>query len=151
MVICDIDNVLADDGWRRKRIAWDCDDLVRRFHQYQLACRFDRARNLHLIQNGEPVALFTAQPEAYAELRRDWCARRGIRPAVIYHRTNNDLRGSVAVKRDMARRLLREFDLRTRDVVAAYDDRVDIVTMYRTEFGFPAQVVAIDRHVMHED
>lgn len=135
MIICDIDNVLADDAWRIPFIDWQEPDAFKRFHEYHLCCMMDAASNLDLVETAEDVVLITAQPEYYRRKRLSWLRSVGIRWTEVLFRADNDHRGSVDVKRDAVRRI-EQLGGDLAHVTIAIDDRSDVLAMYREEFGF---------------
>lgn len=152
MIICDIDNVLADDSWRVSAIDHEHIDPMRRFHEYHQLCLHDPFENRHLVRSdGEddwPVILLTAQPWAYRHLRRNWLWRNKVSHQLVLFRRDDDFRSSVDVKRDMLLDLQTSLAYKLKTHVSiAYDDRQDVIDMYREEFGLPAERVAINEYV----
>jgi len=143
VIICDIDNVLSHDAWRRRLIIPVELSVHRhdwaRYHAYHLASAMDEANFIPEMasdmRSRYEIYFFTAMPEAYRRVRASWFIKNGKRPSPdhIYMRANDDTRSSVDVKRDMFRRLETKVD--RCHISAAYDDRLDILEMYATEFG----------------
>jgi len=64
LIICDVDNVLADDAWRRSFIRHNNPDLHARYRDYHMSSVMDNSRNHDLIcVRGARVVLLTAMPE----------------------------------------------------------------------------------------
>lgn len=149
-VIFDLDNCLFDDRARIPFIDWTKEGDAR-YHEYHNRMLQDPAANLEVYEryaaNKElRIVFFTARPVAYAEMTKSQlrkvfnvCVDTDKRFDLIM-RNNGDHRKSVAVKRDMVQ-ALPEYGLSADSVVAAYDDRQDIVDMYREEFGIEAAVL----------
>lgn len=143
-VIFDIDNCVADDGWRLPLIKWDEQDMDARYEDYHRASIADKAANYdtferHTAHGGHnlvPIFL-TARPVRFAAATEAWLREKlGVDRHILICRNNDDHRSSVAVKRDMVSWLF-QYGVRLDCVVRAYDDRADICAMYR-EYGIEA-------------
>lgn len=152
--IFDLDNCLADDSWRIPYIDWSKDNPGERYAQYHAYCDRDPAPPATHLKEFLSRALFaleckivflTARPVEVAQQTRDWIRRNLIQDRavgyVLIMRNNGDHRPSVQLKREMVASLP-EYGVRLQDVAHAYDDREDIVAMYR-ELGIPATVLKI--------
>jgi hypothetical protein len=151
-VIFDLDNCLADDRERIKLIDWNQTTPDLRYAAYHRDCGNDPAGNWHFfsdaIRHATPVFL-TARP--YHETvhgtdieqeTRTWLHNYlGQVEPLLLMRNVNDHRPSVDVKREQVLEL-HDWDIKLEDVVCAYDDRPEIVEMYR-DFGLEAQVLKI--------
>ena len=142
-ILLDIDNCISDDAWRIPRIAWQHTDKMRRYHDYHLLSGFDRCVNRHLFQSPlTKIVLLTGRPVMYYALTEEWLRREAsIERFTLLMRNNYDFRSSVEVKRSQLG-WLSEYGIHLSNVVMAYDDRQEIVTMYK-EFGLNAKVVNI--------
>lgn len=142
IVIFDCDNVIADDGWRIPMIK-RTDNVWNRYHNYHLASAYDNVGNRHLLHGAahRSIYIFTAMPEHYRHLRELWFNHRRIPYTKLVMRPDNDHRPSVELKRSM---LLDLFDrgFSPAHIAAAYDDRPDVVAMYR-KYDVNASVVRI--------
>ena len=145
-VILDLDNCIADDAWRIPRINWQKADPFERYHDYHLLSGFDAVGNEHLLEGvragRERAIVFTARPVAYQAVTEEWLRRRGVPCARLIMRNNNDHRPSVELKRKMLHWLPELYDVPWSAVSAAYDDRPDVVSMYR-EHDIQAHLAAI--------
>lgn len=145
-VIVDLDNCIADDAWRIPHIRWQKKDLFERYHNYHLLAGWDQCWHQQLIEPArarrERLVVFTARPTAYAAITEEWLRRNNVPFAALIMRNNDDHRPSVDLKRAMLGWLEELYDIPLRSVVAAYDDRADVVSMY-IEQGIPAQIRAI--------
>lgn len=140
-VIFDIDNCVADDGWRLPLIKWDEPDMEKRYDDYHRASLADRAGNVAHFDREMRIGLIpifmTARPVAFAAQTEAWLREKlGVDRHILLCRNNNDHRASVEVKREMLSWLF-QYDVRLDCVMRAYDDRADICAMYR-EFGIDA-------------
>lgn len=135
-IIVDLDGTIADDRWRRSRIREGTCDQFTRYHDYHSLAAFDALGNRELLEVEHRVLVVTARPEHYRVLTEEWLRRTGARWSALYMRAKCDTRGSVKLKEDILRRIDSEL------VVHAYDDRPDIVAMYRSH-GVPATVVTL--------
>jgi hypothetical protein len=163
-VIWDIDNCLADDAHRIQLIdhslkgddRWaayhslahldKCPDSARQLFEEWHVLGVTRARNGLLAK---PV-FFTGRPAYHhiVSITDQWLRLHlGVVTPALHMRSPGDLRGAVEVKREMLLRFRATLHPSDR-IVAAYDDRTDIVEMYRSEVGGVegARVVRI-----HED
>lgn len=139
VIICDIDNCIAHDEWRIPFINWAEADLDKRFHAYHTLSVQDEACTLWLseaVQNLEAnhIHFFTARGTRYAAQTHHWLREvAGFKPFEysLHMRNNADHRSSVLLKEEMLLNLNHHDGVRRADIVAAYDDRADIVEMYR--------------------
>lgn len=142
--IFDLDNCISNDGWRIKHINWTFDDPAARYHNYHLLAPFDRPGNEDLWKHtlkGRPV-IFTARPEFYGIATNEWLGRQGMEDALIFMRPNDDHSHSTELKRRQLISFFMLTDARPEDVLAAYDDREDVVEMYK-EHDLNGQVARI--------
>lgn len=131
-LIFDCDNVLADDEWRIRTIDFETEDLDERYELYHLLSIHDEPCNQHLVDHKRhTIAVFTAMGERYRPLRERWFKKHNIHFDLLYMRADDDHRPSFVVKQDMLSKLLCEANLRLESIAAAYDDRPDIVRMYK--------------------
>lgn len=132
--IFDLDNTISDDGWRIQHIDWSKNNPFERYHTYHLLAGFDALGNrdlLHSFGENTQIVVFTARPEFYAPITREWLERNGVDYCAILMRPTDDHSPSVDLKR---RQLLKFFDMmgtQPSDILCAYDDRKDVVQMYR--------------------
>jgi len=141
IIICDVDNVLNDDRWRRPFINMEHPDLMARFHTYHSMSMHDWSFNSHLLRENCEVWLFTCMPERYRKLRMAWLREHGMPYYGMLMRRDGDERESPLVKSDMLTALLARSS--RDDIEICYDDRADVCEMYRAR-GFIAKQVAID-------
>jgi hypothetical protein len=150
--ICDIDNCISDDRSRIPLIDWHQTDLNKRYAAYHEAferdfphepsCEIVRRR----IQQGQTPLYITGRPEAFRKGTIEWLQRHnlllidpGAPVCVMLMRPNGNTDGSVELKKH----LLAGFRERRGKGVwidHAYDDREDIVQMYR-DSGLSASVL----------
>lgn len=143
VVIFDLDNCISDDRWRRHHIKRQDVPARNRYHDYHSLMGFDCPRNLHLLlKHGDAqIVIFTGRPEAYRAVTLEWLHRNNINFKMLFMRANFDHRPNPEVKRRHLKALL--LSVWKEDIVCAYDDRLDVVEMYR-EQGIMAEEVAID-------
>ncbi len=135
--ILDLDNTIADDGWRIPRINWNEEDPTKRYHVYHLLSGFDRTGNLSLVCPQGNNIIFTARPVAYREITEEWLRRHNIKFKFLLMRNNGDHRHSLALKREMLAWLPLHYDVGFEEVKFAADDREDVVAMF-LEHGIAA-------------
>ena len=146
--IFDIDNCIADDEWRIQFIDWTPGlDPDARYGKYHMHCGNDEPRNMGVVlglmfdEDVQPV-FFTARPEAVRTTTEHWLFKHfGIAKPVMLMRDNGCFVPSVQLKARMLDRMRKEMNADDR-IVAAFDDRQDIVDMYLRQ-GIPAQVLKV--------
>lgn len=143
MIILDLDNCIADDAWRIPRIDWTKKG-DKRYHNYHLLAPFDEMCNTSLFTARDcEIIIATARPRKYEAATIEWLRRNGVDYSLLLMRENNDITPSVQLKRSMAQYILnRSVATKPSDILCAYDDRQDIVGMYRS-LGINAEVRAI--------
>lgn len=146
MIIVDLDNCIADDRWRQHLIRWEQPQGFRRYHDYHMAIPGDQPENLSILA-GQQTILFTSRPQRYEWLTREWLSRHGIKYNALYMRSERDWRPSPETKRDMLKSLGLLMPLSK--IVMAYDDRDDVLAMYRGE-GLPTTRMAIHAFTIEE-
>lgn len=136
IVILDLDNCIVDDAHRIPFIDWTQRDPDARYDPYHARIEFDGAPfHRHAwAQAGVRNFIFTARPETYREQTRNWLDRHGVSCSVLLMRPEGDHSASVALKSRM-------LDVVANDhprsplaglIRAAYDDREDVIEMYRS-------------------
>lgn len=134
-VIFDLDNTIADDGWRIPRIEWSADSPIVRYHNYHLLAAFDEVGNQELLEGLDvediDVYIFTARPMIYQAITTEWLERKGILYKALFMRPDEDHDKSVDLKKRQLFNLFANFDVQPSDIIAAYDDREDVVKMYQ--------------------
>lgn len=142
MRILDIDNLISHDLWRIPRIAWQFTDPARRYHDYHSLAPWDAVGNQELfIGCADGIAILTARPVAFRAATEEWLARAGVRYEHLIMRNSGDYRPSVVLKAQQLRWLL-SGNYGVVEIECAYDDRADVVAMYRAA-GLRAEVRAL--------
>lgn len=134
-IIVDLDNCIADDAWRIPKINWSKPTPIARYHDYHSLSGFDAIGNLRIFDEHADCGLiiFTARPELYRALTHEWLTRRGVPYERLFMRGNEDHRDSIELKRTMVLNLPEfYYGIALEDIAAAYDDRQDVVDMYRS-------------------
>lgn len=141
--ILDLDNCISDDLWRMSRIAWQHTDPTRRYHDYHSLAPFDNLRNAHLVDNARVRhVVFTARPKMFRAATSEWLIRNNIEFEHLIMRNDDDHMPSVRLKAKQLTWLLELYGVRHSEILDAYDDRPDVVEMYR-QHGIDAHVAAI--------
>jgi hypothetical protein len=142
--IFDCDNVLSDDAWRIPLINWKQASMWARYNPYHLASAFDEVGNKPLLKglHADQVLIFTAMPEEYRVLRQLWFHHKRIGFNKIYMRPDKNHEHSAALKRWMLYRAYEEFGIGPANIAMAYDDREDVIAMYKEE-GVTAELICI--------
>lgn len=139
--ILDLDNCVANDSWRIPRISWQHADPDRRYHDYHMLAGFDDTGNEELFKGRSNIIIFTARPVMIRAMTEEWLRRKGVDYHVLMMRNNGDHRKSVDLKMQQLH-WLGQYDIELRQIEHAFDDRPDIVEMYK-KCGVPATVRAI--------
>lgn len=132
--IFDLDNTIADDAWRIKNIDWSKDHPFERYHAYHTLSAFDRLGNKHLLDaltSDTQIVVFTARPEFYSAVTLEWLERKNVNYEVLLMRPNDDHAPSLELKKRQLYKFLENWAVEPSDVRVAYDDREDVVQMYR--------------------
>jgi len=141
-IILDLDNCIADDGWRIPKIAWGDPDLFRRYHQYHQLAAWDPVGNLDLIWNhSHEILILTSRPVHYRTLTEEWLRRADVKFKHLLMRNDNDFRYSHEVKAAQVR-WLQEYNVALEEIDCAYDDRELVLAEYR-KFGLRTELRAI--------
>ena len=141
-IIVDLDNCISDDAWRIPRINWDKEDPVERYHDYHLLSGFDEIHNTDIFQGERGIIIFTARPTTYAAVTQEWLRRKNVRYTFLVMRNKNDHRHSTELKETMLEWLPQICGVPLNKIVAAYDDRPDVVRMYQ-KYNIEAHVRCI--------
>jgi hypothetical protein len=149
VVMFDLDGCVSNDSWRRGRIP----EGASKFEDYQHyhdGCGDDplidhgaRLLEKHIV-DGDFITFTTARPFNVAEKTAKWISNHfkiaPVHDFMILMRQDNDGRSAVDIKREFVNHM-RAFERETgKKVIAAYDDRIDIIDMYR-EAGLNAAIV----------
>ena len=143
IIILDLDNTIANDGWRIPRVNWQKTNPMERYHDYHMLAAFDEAGNKDLFLNTEhEIVILTARPVLYAPATIEWIGRQGIKPLAVIMRNNDDHCHSKDLKRKQLGWQLSLYGVQQEAIVGCYDDRPDVVAMYQ-EHGLHAEVRSI--------
>lgn len=135
-IILDLDNCISDDGWRVKLI--DHSKTGREKHTaYHQACGADKFCNQDLLRV-YPIIIFTSRPKACESMTTAWLRSHDIHPEIMMMRPEGNEDSDVDLKRGFLKEILIDYE----DIECAYDDRPDVVAMYRLQ-GLKAEVLAI--------
>lgn len=154
-VILDIDNTISDDGWRIRYIAWGHPSGDARYEEYHRRAGYDFAKHRHLVREQHPDAtpvFMTGRPNKFREYTARWLEKNYLVPGRPYHllmRNDGDARSAVLIKEEMLLAWLPHYGVELRSILGAYDDRKDIINMYRRH-GVPAEVLAIHNKDAYE-
>jgi len=143
--ILDLDNCISDDEWRIHFIDWEKKDPEERYRTYHYACNLDQFKNRNLVEGRgkcESIVIFTARPNSVRKQTAQWLRENGIKILSLHMRDEGDNSSSVEVKRKMLEDLKELMQDSEIEISCAYDDKEDIVEMYRS-FGIDAHVVSI--------
>lgn len=136
--IFDLDNCLADDRDRIQLIDWSKASPSERYAAYHAACGKDPVRNKEIFNlrtktEGLTPIFLTARPVKVWAETVDWIGLHfGTLRCILIMRNNDDERPSVVVKADQLGQLRDYYSIVAKDIAVAYDDRDDIVQMYKS-------------------
>lgn len=140
MILIDIDNCISDDSWRIQLINTNESNPDLRYHAYHSSALCDEPANLHVL-TGPAIAL-TAMPRKYARIRLCWLREHAPAVRKVLFRPDGNHESSVVFKQ----RALMWLRAQSINPEIAYDDREDIVEMYRRN-GIKAEVLKIHSEV----
>jgi hypothetical protein len=132
--ILDLDNCISDDGWRISKIDWNNYDPNGKYEPYHALCPFDECANTHLFQTPAINVIFTGRPVSQRTVTEEWLRRKDVPYVLALFRPERCKLRSVELKEAMLRALI-PYSW-ARGVHEAFDDRGDIVEMYRRN-GIP--------------
>jgi hypothetical protein len=142
IAIFDLDNCLSDDS-RRLHLLPVPGSCCEAYEEYHSDCGNDPVLNRNLIlehiAKDDFVLFITARPDKYRETTLQWIYSNFplIEMEISHHllmRKFGDSRPSPILKVELLSEFLRLYSLGPEDVIAAYDDRGDVLAAYR-EFG----------------
>lgn len=144
VIILDLDNCIADDGWRIPFINWATSDMDERYDIYHKLAPWDKPGPMPVVDiDAYRIAIFTARPVWLRDLTMHWLIELfGRAPEFLLMRNNSDHRPSKFIKREQLSDLIHHHGIAKQQIISAYDDRLDVVEMYR-ECAIPAAVHAI--------
>lgn len=136
-VIFDLDNCISNDWWRVSMIRWNTSVEHGRYSHYHMQAPNDKPCNVdvveHHLASGHELIFLTARPRMHYVATCEWLAKHfeldDKSTYTLLMREDHDHRHSVQVKEDMLY-TLEHFNIPLSSIVAAYDDRQDIVDMY---------------------
>ena len=121
--IFDLDGTISDDAWRKHHLP--------DYEVYHSMLIDDKIMNLRQLQaayvSGCDIVIMTARPARFLEDTIAWLDKYNIEYHMLMMRNNDDKRTSVEVKFSMLK------DLDHTEIVAAFDDRLDICRMYASQ------------------
>lgn len=143
-IILDLDNCISEDEWRLKYIDHEQKSSMGKHHAYNMLAGWDKCRNQIIFRpfNKRKIIIFTSRPMLYKPITDEWLRRNAINPMAKFIRPPGDVCGSVDLKYNFLRVLRNEHHVSNRDIVCAYDDKIEVINMYKNE-GVNARLVAI--------
>ena len=140
-VMFDLDGCIANDQWRIGLIPENPTE-GHHWNEYHSKCHEDTplehgaAILRDHIEKGHAILFTTARPMSVAKKTSDWITQHfGITSDehfAILMRQDHDVRGALPLKEDFAKYAIELAKKTGVSIVGAYDDREDIVNMYRT-------------------
>jgi hypothetical protein len=155
IIILDLDNCIADDNWRHKFIREGEPDTDKKFHDYHSLALLDRPGNtilyfreywpLKISELNPAIVISTARPEAWRTMTQHWLDINRIEINQLYMRADGDHRPATAIKLDNLKKILSDYGICAQQVIGAYDDRPDVIQMYRDAGILNAQIKFINQ------
>mgnify|MGYP003339299412 CR=1 FL=1 len=137
-IIVDLDGTIAEDRWRRHYVREDIVDFFTRFHAYHSLSGFDQLVNQQLLLPYHNIVICTSRPEHYRTLTEEWLRQKGVRWTQLLMRPKCNHQPSAVLKQQHLQQLLRQ----GLHIVCCYDDRPDIIKMYKNN-EIEAQLVRL--------
>lgn len=129
-VICDVDGTLALHH-QRDPYRWQHSDTDTPNRAVVAVMRA-------VYRSGIKVVFVSGRPESARAITEEWIAREVRVPGPLFMRASNDTRKDVDVKREIFFKHIEP----VLDVVAVFDDRDQVVRMWREELGLTCFQVA---------
>ena len=133
--IVDLDNCISDDGWRIPKINWELEG-DEKWDEYHANCDNDEPRNLEHLDRNLPIVIFTARPMKFLMKTMFWLYESaGLNGRIfdMFMRPDNDHRPSVELKMAFLNDLMTKYVISKDNILTAFDDREDVLTMYRSQ------------------
>jgi predicted kinase len=129
-IICDVDGTLADNSWRNPFDASeaDKDKLIK-----SMAIILD----MYYYDNDAKVILFSGRDESFRTPTTKFLEKYNVSYNRLYLRAANDTRKDSIVKREMYEEHIKN----KYNVLCVFDDRNQVVDMWRKELGLPCHQV----------
>lgn len=130
--LLDIDNCISNDGWRIPRIDWSLDDRFMRYHVYHCLSPWDAFGNRDLFEGcNEEIIILTCRPLHYRAMTVEVLQRQGVFFKHLLMRNDSDQRPSTLIKRSFLEQLW-EYGVVPSNIDAAFDDRQEVIDMYKS-------------------
>ena len=145
-IIVDLDNCISDDEWRIPHINhMDNIDVFETYRVYHLLAGFDAFCPGKVFQHNEEFQniIFTGRPIFYAPIALKWLQDYKIDYKFTFFRPMElSTMNSAQLKLSFLDALINHNGVNKKDIIAAYDDRPDVLQAYR-EQGIKAEMRAI--------
>ncbi len=128
MIILDLDGCSCNDEHRLHVLEQNWPRSPRIWDAYHSLCIHDCPANKDVWRDRSDIIVLTGRPADYESATRAWMARHGMKTHFIQMRPVGNVDPAPLLKRIWASRLLKDGV----HIDAAYDDRQDIVDMYKS-------------------
>jgi hypothetical protein len=126
--IVDLDNTISNDHWRNWLVDPSQEKPLDIYHNYHIHCKYDEVMNRYIVDESPcPVVFLTARPEYLRAETKHWLQNNHLKYSGLIMREANNHEHSVDLKRKAIWRL-NNYGVK---IEKAYDDRTDIIQMYR--------------------
>ncbi len=126
MIILDLDGCISDDQHRQHWLV-NPEQIVN-WDVYHSLCELDHPANVSFWYGRNDIVIMTGRPDNFALQTWQWCLRNGLRVYKVYMRPAGNKDSAVVLKKIWATELVQQ----GWNIQHAYDDRQDIVDMYRS-------------------
>ena len=140
IIICDLDNCIADDSWRKRCLPYDFSKNQNQadFDDYNNNAKFDCACNLWIFEKYKPAeydfAFFTSRPDKFYLETFAWIkVRLGFTPTWLFMRPQKFNLNEVRLKRMWARQFCEVFG--KDKIIKLFDDNQKVCNVYAEIFG----------------
>lgn len=135
-IILDLDGTICNDAPRKHLIkeSWEA---------YHEAAIFDKPMNQRLYRGrSESIIIFTGRPVKYFDDTLAWLEANGVPNIKALLMRPNECRWSqVDLKRHMIYFMEKFLRITVEDVIAAYDDRQEVIDMYQKEYRINSYLI----------
>lgn len=84
-----------------------------------------------LVKAGHTIIYSTGRRESCRQITVDWLNKYRVPMSTIYMRANNDHREDNVVKEELLNRLLQDYKVKESELGGVFEDRQQVVDMYR--------------------
>lgn len=125
MFVFDLDGCISNDHWRRHLLGTG---PVTNWDAYHERCGEDGPAFTRMYRGRSDIIIITGRPKAYVLQTHAWLSNKaGVLDFLLFMREEGDKRPAPEVKHNVMAQLLEDGHA----IDAAYDDREDIIKVYK--------------------